>query len=328
MEQHVAEGADLVERGGRLFRDQEQQGLGQRDDRVADHRPEQRAERQVRHDHEQRVPAVDAPRMAFHGRDPPPAAGGGLGVPGDRVRHGQHPVPGRPGPPAQVEVVAEQREPGVEPAQPLPHVAADQHARGRHVEGVADAVVLALVVLPRLEPGVAASRPVDGHPDFEQYAPVEPVAQLRAEDSRARVLLGDAEQRLQGVDVRRAVVVQQPDPLSALVCARKALEDRVHRLTEAGGPGQRHDVPGAEDLAEQLAAAVPAAVVDAHHPVDGAGLAERRVERLLEPAGAVMGDDDRGDRVHGGPWGVCTACAEHPIREAGAARRPPHDMPH
>src|SRR5690606_10097165 len=72
----------------------------------------------------------------------------------------------------------------------------------------------------------------------------------------------------------------------------------VHGLAEPGGPRQAEHVAGAERLGQHAFAAVAAAVVDADDPVKRPGLAQYRGQCLLKPSGAVMSDDDRGDRVH------------------------------
>ena len=53
---------------------------------------------------------------------------------------------------------------GVKAADLVPDIAADQHPRAAHGERVAVPVVLALVDLPRLDPGDPAARGVDGDP--------------------------------------------------------------------------------------------------------------------------------------------------------------------
>src|ERR1700686_3118206 len=61
--------------------------------------------------------------------------------------------PGGVPPPAEVDVVAHQGQVGVEPADLVPDVAADQHARRAHGQHRAVAVVLALVDLAGPHPG-------------------------------------------------------------------------------------------------------------------------------------------------------------------------------
>jgi hypothetical protein len=73
----------------------------------------------------------------------PPLEGGD--VPDGGGRDDGHPVPGAADPQAQVHVLADQGQCGVEPADVVEHAAADEHARGRHHQDVAARVVLALV---------------------------------------------------------------------------------------------------------------------------------------------------------------------------------------
>src|SRR3546814_14816086 len=84
----------------------------------------------------------------------PCSAGGCLGVEDDCPGHHDGGVAGSGGAPAEVDVVAEYRELRVEAAQFGQDRAAHQHAGGVDGEDLADLVVLALVVIPPLEPGL------------------------------------------------------------------------------------------------------------------------------------------------------------------------------
>ena len=153
------------------------------------------------------------PRMTARGRGLPDLPGRQVAVVHHRV--GDHPdvVAGRVNPPAEVEVVAHQGQVGVEAADLVPDITADQHARRTHRQHRPVAVVLALVDLARLDPGAAPSRPVDGDARLTQHPPVGQVLQLGAEHRRGPVAAGHPEHLLQGVRRRLAVIVQQPDPL-------------------------------------------------------------------------------------------------------------------
>ena len=83
---------------------------------------------------------------------------GGLGVEDDGLRDDQRAVAGQRGPPAEVDVVAEDRQLLVEATELLEHPAAHEHAGGVDREDLADVVVLALVVLAPLETGLAVAR--------------------------------------------------------------------------------------------------------------------------------------------------------------------------
>ena len=83
-------------------------------------------------------------------------------------------------------------------------------------EDLADLVVLALVVLAALQTGLAVAGAGDGQADLQQAPQRGPLAQLGAEDRGARVLVGGAEQLLEGVRRGQAVVVEQPHPLPLL----------------------------------------------------------------------------------------------------------------
>ena len=90
----------------------------------------------------------------------------------DRVGDYPHVVLGRVCPPAEVDVVAEQRQQRVEPAQLVPHVPADEHAGRADREHPAVAVVLALVDLARLDAGQPSPGQVDGETSLAQHPPV------------------------------------------------------------------------------------------------------------------------------------------------------------
>ena len=154
-----------VELGGgqvELLGDQEVGGPHQRPGHAPGHDAEHGQQRQVHGEHVKRVAPVQlaqAARLTVRGVPAPP--GGQFAV----VQHGigddLHAVAGALSPPAEVHVVAEQLEPGVEPAEPVPGVPPDQHAGGPDREHGAVVIVLALVDLTWLDPGYAAAGPVD-----------------------------------------------------------------------------------------------------------------------------------------------------------------------
>ena len=236
--------------------------------------------------------------------------GGELAVVDHRV--GDHPdlVAGRVRPPAEVDVVAEQRQVGVEAAELVPDVAADQHARRADREHGPVAVVLALVDLARLDPGEPPPGPVHGDARLADYAPVGQVLELRAEDRGRPAAAGPGEQLLQRVRGRLAVVVQQPDPLGTARWAARCAARRAGRRA-LQGTGDGGAVPGvrlhAEDrvLAEQFGQGRPAAVLAAgihsDHALHRVGLLTYRVDESRQQPRCVMGDDHGGDDVTDAP---------------------------
>src|SRR6516162_1722997 len=157
--------------------------------------------------------------MAAGGRCLADLPGGELTVVDDRVGHHPDLIAGRVRPPAEVDVVAEQGQVGVEAAELVPDAAADQHARRADREHGPAAVVLALVDLARLDPGEPPPGPVGRDARLAYHAPVGQVLQLRAEDGRQPAAAGPGEQLLEGVGGGLAVVVQEPDPLCAVLWA-------------------------------------------------------------------------------------------------------------
>ena len=123
---------------------------------------------------------------------------------------------GPPCAPAQVKVVAVERELGIESAERIPHVTADEHPRGADGVHLTALIVLPLVVLATLESRDATARPRDAEADLEQEPAVMPAEGLGAEDRGPRVGVGGVEEPLEAGGRRRGVIVEQPDPLRGL----------------------------------------------------------------------------------------------------------------
>jgi hypothetical protein len=102
-------------------------------------------------------------------------------------------IAGAPGTPAQVEVVAVERELWVEAAEGIPDIATYEHPGGSDSVDLAAVVMLALIMLPALEAGDAASGSGDAEAHLEQQSPVMPPEGLGAEDGCARVGIGGLE---------------------------------------------------------------------------------------------------------------------------------------
>ena len=193
-----------------LLGEQEVGGADQRaGDAAADH-PEHGQQREVDGEDVQRVAPVEAAGVALDG---PAAPRGELAVVQDRVGDHLHAQARGLYPPAEVHVVAEEPQGRVEAAEPVPHVAPDQHAGRAHGEDGALVVVLALVDLARVDAGDAAARPVDGDAHLAEGPPVLAVEHLGPEDHDGAVPARRPQQLLERVGRGLAVVVQQPDPL-------------------------------------------------------------------------------------------------------------------
>ena len=235
--------------------------------------------------------------------------GGELAVVHHRV--GDHPdlVAGRVRPPAEVDVVAEQGQVGVEAAELVPDVAADQHARRADRQHGPVAVVLALVDLARLDPGQAPSGPVGGDARLAHHAPVRQVLQLRAEDRHRPAAAGRGEQLLEGVE----------RPARSRRAAARSTRARNLAARGSGcGPAGRGVLQGAGDggavtrvrlhaedrvLAEQLGQRRPAAVLAAgvhpDHALHRMRLLAHRVDESRQQPGGVVCHDHGGDDVTG-----------------------------
>ncbi len=168
--------------------------------------------------------------------------------------------------------------------------------------------VLALVVLAVLQAGPAAAVGGDGDADLQQLLAVAPAADLRADDGRLAVSVADLQQAQQRVRRGLGVVVEDPDPLhrrlvaaavAVLVVAgrRRGLQRVVDRGAEAGVGLRLEHRLGTEVLVEDRQRVVLRAGVDGEDPLRGAELAQQALERVVEPARAVVRHDDGGDDV-------------------------------
>ena len=262
-------------------------------------------QRQVDGEHVERVAPVEPARAAALGR--PASPGRQLPVVEHRVGDDLHPVAGRLRPPAEVQVVAEHPEPGVEPAELIPHVAPDEHARRAHREHGLVVVVLALVDLARLDARDPAARPVDGDAHLAQRSPVLAVEHLGPEHHHRTVPAGRPQQPLERLRGRLAVVVQQPDPLDpgqVRVGLPRAPPGCVperdrDRFAVAGGPLHAEDRVLTDQLGQHRPAAVAASRIHPDHLVDRIGLPLERLDEAGQQAGAVVRDDERGNGVPG-----------------------------
>ena len=79
--------------------------------------------------------------------------GCGLAVVDDRVGRDEHSGSCPLSPPAEVEIIPEELELGVEAAEEVPDLPSDEHAGRTDGEHIADTVVLPLIVLAALEAG-------------------------------------------------------------------------------------------------------------------------------------------------------------------------------
>ena len=301
------DGAEVVPGPALLLGEEEVGGPDQRADRAAAHQHEHGDEGHVDRERVQGATPVEATRMTARGRSLPHLPGRQIAVVHDRI--GDHPdvVPGGVRPPAQVDVVAHQGQVGVESAELVPDVAADQHARRAHGQHRPVAVVLALVDLAGLDPGGTPSRPVHGDARLAQHPPVGQVHQLGAEHRRGAIAAGRPEHLLQGVRSWVAVVVQQPDPLHRGVRRRARLRHRPARRRVLQRAGDGGAVPGVgvhaedrvrtEEFGEDGSAPVLAAGVDTDHPVHRVRLLPYPVDEPREQSRTVVCDDHKGHHV-------------------------------
>lgn len=77
------------------------------------------------------------------------------------------------------------------------------------------------------------------------------------------------------------------------------VESCLNRFPVPGGAGQGEDHLGVDVLGEDGPAAITASGVDADDALHRPSLGADRFQRLRQPAGAVVGDDDGGDDMPG-----------------------------
>ena len=211
-----------------------------------------------------------------------------------RRRHGQHAGAGDVGAPAQVEVVAVERHQLVEAAEGPEEVGADEHARRRHEEHVADGVVLLLIQLAGIDERRRRPELVGRRPDLEQVLGGVPVDDLRADDAGVgpvRLLHELAD----GVGVEGDVVVEQAEEPRALDEAEHLVGRRAEatRILEAAHERSGHAVT---DPFGEVAAL---ARVQEQDPQVGVVLDGQAVDDLVEPRAGIVGDDHGHDGWRG-----------------------------
>ena len=307
MAQHPGDRAEVGQGLALLLGDQEVRRAQQRPGEAAADYGQHGAERQVDGEHVQRPAPVEQAQVAAPDRGLPHLPGGQVAVVDHRIGHHADLVAGRMDSPAEVDIVTEQGQVGVEPAHLVPYVAADQHARRAHRQHLPVAVVLALVDLAGLDPGEAPSRAVDGDPRLAQHAPVGQVLQLRAEHCRRPAAAGHPEHLLQRVGGRLAVIVQQPDPLHGRLRARAGryrqparggvLQGAGHRSAVTGIGIHAEDHVGTDQRAQRGPAAVQAAGIDPDDLVHGVGLFPYSVDQPRQQPGTVVHDNHSRDDV-------------------------------
>ena len=112
--------------------------------------------------------------------------GRGCSLPHPGLGHDDDPVTCQVCPPGEIEVVPEPPESGVEAAEGVEDIAADEHSRGVDAQDVAAVVVLALVGLAAGRASGAAAGAGDLLADLEQTGRVVPGGELGARNAHRR----------------------------------------------------------------------------------------------------------------------------------------------
>ena len=163
-------------------------------------------------------------------------------------------------------------------------MAVDQHSRSADGEDVGAVVVLALVALVRGDPARAPATTADAHAHLEQVARLVPVDQLGPDDAHHRGLPGRIQQVREGLGLRGAVVMHQPDPLGHVVVGAALVgQTQPHRVAKAGAPSGTEHRSFAQPRSKQVERAVVGAGVDRDQDVDRPGLVGERVQDSGQP---------------------------------------------
>ncbi len=315
---HAEDRCRLVQRRSRALGDEVEHRPQKRQRQVADQGRDHRPGWQVTQQSDQSVPAIEQPGTPPD-RDRSPPLAGSAGVEHDGIGDHANPEAGCVHAPAEVDVLTEQRHARIEAADLLPDISPDEHPRAGNGEGIPVAVVLTLVDLARLDAGNPAPDGIDRHARLDDHVAVSPVHQLRAKHAGRRRFRGPAQQLLQRIGGRLAVVVQQPEPLDLVRSAASGtapagspadagrkrnasglVRNRApHRCRVTGTAVHPEHRALAELGGKHRAATVTAAGVHRHDPLDRPGLLVQRINQMLQPRGAVVRDDHRGYHVLG-----------------------------
>jgi hypothetical protein len=209
------------------------------------------------------------------------------------ARDDHHPMTGQVDPPAEVDVLAQQLEPWVEAAQRVPHVPAHECARSPHGQHISGLIMLSLVELEVLEVDDPPPRSIGRQADIDQSVGVLPVDGLRTQERRAGIARGVVEQHLQRIRVRRAVVVQQPDPVSPLALGRGHLvhlECGLDRRAVAGVTGSRQHRGAPRCPRQQRSGRIGGSGVDRDEVVRRAGLGCDCGQGVRQPPRSIVRD--------------------------------------
>ncbi|MEZ5266649.1 MAG: hypothetical protein R2755_33750 [Acidimicrobiales bacterium] len=196
-------------------------GLAEATGQHRDHDLEQREHRLLHELAEQVEPAVVGQHhaQAVTGLQPAaivgPALAERLEVPDPGVRRHQHPGAGQVGAPAEVGVLAVVGDGLVEAAEGPQQVGPDEEAGARHVEHVADAVVLLLVELVALTERERGTEAVGAHADGEERLGLIPAHELGADDAGVGAV-GLLHQQAHGVGGQGHVVVAEQEERGTL----------------------------------------------------------------------------------------------------------------
>ena len=210
-------------------------------------------------------------------------------------------------PPAEVEVVTEKWQPGVESAERIPDVAADERPRRTDGKDIADGVVLTLVELPAFQAGLPSPGRVDGVADLHDDPGVVPGVHLRSDHRDRRAGVTKRQQLPQRFRSWCTVVGKQPDPLDRLcitVARHRSLggtgvgvEGERDGGAEPRRAGRLENRTRTEFTIEDAAGVIDASGVDGDDALRRATLPLERSKGFGQPGRAVVRDEYGGHQV-------------------------------
>ncbi len=190
-----------------------EQGPQQRTDHQAQSREGKSPAGRLHHQRVQSGATVQPMPTSRLRRALPAAVEGGLAVMDQGLGDDLDLMPSPPDAPAEVEVIAVERQRRIEATQLVPDVPTHQHPRRTHGVNDVAVIVLTLVVLTTFQSRGAPTRAGDAETHFQQQSAVVPAACLGSENSCRWIGLRGEQELLQAVRSRSRVVVQQPNPL-------------------------------------------------------------------------------------------------------------------
>jgi hypothetical protein len=212
-------------------------------------------------------------------------------VPHSCGRNNHHSGAAEMNPPAQLDVVAVERNRRIESADLTKQISPGQHKRRWQREHVTHAIVLFLVDFARFDTEIDLTKSVETEPDGLEQTRVVPFDELWTNNASVRTvnLFDEGADR---VGFRSDIVVaQKEEPVVAFDKPQHFVDSRTKPCGSAEAPDKRIRDPHADTRLEQVVCDVGKKEV----PDVWIILIGERLERFFEPWTRFVNDDDRND---------------------------------